>query len=137
MWSRDGQAITYMSDRSGTETLWRVGLGEGAAPEQLTRFADGRLLYPSMAANGAAIVFERDFGVWRYDPATGQAAAVPITLRGAASATPKRHEQLASFARMALSPDGQKVAVIGHGEVFAVPARDGGPEQRLTNTVAA
>ncbi|MFO5558431.1 hypothetical protein, partial [Klebsiella pneumoniae] len=70
MWSRDGHSIVYMSARGGTENLWRVGLGEGAAPEQLTHFGDGRLLYPSMAANGSAIVFERDFGVWRYDPAT-------------------------------------------------------------------
>lgn len=137
MWSRDGEAITYMSDRGGTENLWRVGLAEGAAPEQLTRFTDGRLLYPAMAANGGTIVFERDFGVWRYDLATGRAAQVPITLRGAATATPRRHETLASFTHMALSPDGQKVAVIGHGELFAAPAKDGGPAQRLTNTPGA
>ncbi|WP_033965561.1 MULTISPECIES: S41 family peptidase [unclassified Sphingomonas] len=137
MWSRDGQSIVYMSARGGTENLWRVGLGEGAAPEQLTHFADGRLLYPSMAANGSAIVFERDFGVWRYDPATSQTSAVPITLRGAASATPRRHEQLQSFSRLAVSGDGQKVAVIGHGEVFAAPAKDGGPAQRITNTPGA
>ncbi|WP_404367515.1 LpqB family beta-propeller domain-containing protein [Sphingomonas sp. MMS24-J45] len=137
MWSRDGRSIAYMSARGGVENLWRVGLGEGAAPEQLTRFTTGRLLYPSMAANGGAIVFERDFGVWRYDPATGQSAPVPITLRGAASATPKRHETLGSFQRLALSSDGQKVAVIGHGEVFAAPAKDGGPGQRITNTAGA
>ena len=137
MWSRDGQAITYMSDRGGTENLWRVGMGEGAAPEQLTRFTDGRLLFPAMAANGGGIVFERDFAVWRYDPATGQSAAVPITLRGAASGTPRRHDQVTSFSRMALSPDGQKVALIGHGELFAAPAKDGGPAQRLTNSAGA
>ncbi|WP_353205341.1 LpqB family beta-propeller domain-containing protein, partial [Sphingomonas sp.] len=137
MWSRDGRSIIYMSARGGVENLWRVGVGEAAAPAQLTRFTDGRLLYPSMAANGAAIVFERDFGVWRFDPATGQTAPVPITLRGAASATPKRHETLASFQRLALSPDGQKLAVIGHGEVFAAPAKEGGPGQRITTTAGA
>ena len=137
MWSRDGASILYMSARGGTENLWRVGVGEGAAPQQLTRFTDGRLLYPSMAANGSAIVFERDFAVWRYDPETGQTAAVPITLRGAAGGTPRRHEQLQGFNRMALSADGQKVAVIGHGEVFATSAKEGGPAQRITNTPGA
>ena len=137
MWSRDGRSLVYLSARGGVENLWRVGVGEGAAPEQLTRFTDGRLLYPSMAANGEEIVFERDFGVWRFDPATGHTAAVPITLRGAASATPKRHETLASFQRLALSPDGQKLAVIGHGDVFAAPAKDGGPGQRITTTAGA
>ncbi|PNA13828.1 hypothetical protein C1X78_26270, partial [Pseudomonas sp. MPR-R1B] len=67
----------------------------------------------------------------------GQTNAVPITLRGAASATPRRHEQLQSFSRLAVSGDGQKVAVIGHGEVFAAPAKDGGPAQRITNTPGA
>ncbi|MGY2733459.1 S41 family peptidase [Sphingomonas sp. UYP23] len=137
MWSRDGASLIYMSAKGGPENLWRMGVGAGAAPEQLTHFTSGRVLYPSMAANGSAIVFERDFGVWRYDPATGQAAAVSITLRGAASTTPRRHEQLQSFARMALSSDGQKVAVIGHGEVFATSAKDGGSAQRVTNTPGA
>jgi tricorn protease len=137
MWSRDGRSIVYMSAKGGTENLWRIGVAEGAAPEPLTHFTTGRLLYPAMAANGASLVFERDFGVWRYDPATGQTAPVPITLRGAASATPKRHEALQSFTRMALSPDGQKVAVIGHGEVFAAPAKDGGTAQRITTTAGA
>ena len=137
MWSRDGASLVYMSAKGGPENLWRVGVGAGAAPEQLTHFTSGRVLYPSMAANGSAVVFERDFGVWRYDPATAQAAAVPITLRGAASTTPRRHEQLQSFSRLALSSDGQKIAVIGHGEVFATSAKDGGTAQRVTNTPGA
>src|SRR3569623_154879 len=65
MWSPDGAAITYMSTKSGSENLWRMPVAGGAA-EQLTKFADGRLLYPSMAANGSAIVFERDL-TWAPD----------------------------------------------------------------------
>jgi Tol biopolymer transport system component/C-terminal processing protease CtpA/Prc len=135
--TRDGAAITYMSDVGGAENLWRLPLAPGARPEQLTRFTDGRLLFPSRAAKTDAIVFERDMGVWRYDPATGRAAQVPISLRGAPAREERRHANLTSFARMAVSPDGQKVAVIAHGEIFAVPARDGGPAQRLTTSTGA
>ena len=136
MWSADGRSLTFMSTRSGSENLWRMAATPGAAPEQLTRFTAGRVLYPSQGPNGT-IVFERDMGIWRYDPATGEAAAVPITLRGTAAVTPKRHESIGNFSRMALSPDGQKIAVIGHGELFAVAAKDGGPAQRITDSVAA
>ena len=136
MWSRDGRSLVYMSAMGGPEESL-ADRRRRRTPEQLTHFTSGRVLYPAMAANGSGIVFERDFGVWRYDPATGQAAAVPITLRGAASTTPRRHEQLQSFSRMALSPDGQKIAVIGHGEVFATSAKDGGTAQRITNTPGA
>ena len=37
---------------------------------------------------------------------------------------------------LALSPDGRKVAVVAHGEVFAAPA-SGGPAVRVTHTTAA
>ncbi|MBS0360078.1 MAG: PD40 domain-containing protein, partial [Proteobacteria bacterium] len=38
-----------------------------------------------------------------------------------------------SFQQMALSPDGKKVAIVAHGEVFAAAAKDGGPAERVTD----
>src|SRR5205085_1349461 len=38
---------------------------------------------------------------------------------------------------MQLSPDGQKVAFITHGEVFAASAKDGGDAARVTSSAAA
>jgi Tol biopolymer transport system component/C-terminal processing protease CtpA/Prc len=136
MWKPDGASIVYMSDRSGAENLWEMPL-VGGQPTQLTRFTDGRLLFPTMAADGKTILFERDMAVWSYDPATGQSAEVPITLRGAPATEGKRHIGLATFTRLAVSPDGQKVAVIGHGEVFAASAKDGGAAQRITTSIGA
>ncbi len=137
MWSRDGTAILYMSDAGGTENLWRTSVAAAATPEQLTHFSDGRLLYPSQAADGDAIVFERDLAIWRYDARSGQAAAVPIMLRGAPAGEGKHHASMSSFTRMALSPDGLKVAVIARGALFAAPAKDGGPAQRMSSDAGA
>lgn len=136
MWKPGGASIVYMSDASGAENLWEIPVA-GGTPTQLTRFTAGRLLFPTMTADGKAILFERDMAVWRYDPATGQAAEVPITLRGAPATEGQRHLNLATFTRLAVSPDGQKVAVIAHGEVFAAPAKEGGTAQRITNSVGA
>jgi len=135
-WTPDGKTLFFMSDKSGTENLWRMAASGGAA-RQVTQFTDGRLLYPMIAANGTAIVFERDMAIWRFDPASGKAAPVEISLRGASAMEAPRHLKINNFDRMALSPDGQKVAVIGHGEIFAGPVKDGGPAQRITTSIGA
>ena len=133
MWSADGASVAYMSDETGAENLWRAPLKSGA-PAALTRFTTGRVLWPSIAYDGASIVFEREFGIWRWDAATAQAKAVPITLRGAPASDGDRHLNEQSFREMALSPDGKKAALIAHGEVFATNTKDGGPAQRISRT---
>jgi len=135
MWEPSGAAIWYMSDAGGAENLWRAPIG--GTPQKVTAFADGRLLYPSMARDGSTLVFERDFGIWRLDPKTGQAAPIPISLRGAPAGEALRHTGIDRFTRLAVSPDGEKAAVIGHGELFAGPAEDGGPGRRITDSLGA
>ncbi|WP_454761328.1 S41 family peptidase [Caulobacter segnis] len=132
MWSPDGKALWYMSDESGTENLWRLPIG--GTPQQITRFTDGRLLFPTIGYDGRTIVFERDFAVWRLDTTTGQAAKVAIALRGAPAVAGETHKNETSFDSLALSPDGKKAAIIAHGEVFAVSTKDGGAAQRVTRT---
>ena len=94
-----------------------------------------RVLWPSMAYDGRAIVFERDFGIWRYDIAKDAATEVPITLRGVvAEASAKRQTLSQGFRALALSPDTRKAAFIARGELFVVGARDGGEATRVTES---
>ena len=123
MWRPDGAALYYMSDASGAENIWTSPVAGGAAT-QITHFTDGR-----------EIVFERNFSIWALDTATGEARQVAITLRGAPASEGVRHLNLSAFKGLALSPDGKKVAVIGHGQVFAGPSKDGGPALRISHTV--
>ena len=131
----DGQTVYYMSDRSGSENLWSRPVSGGAA-RQHTRFTKGRLLWPSLGADGSAVVFERDFGVWRYDVASGQAREVPITLRGANVSRGIDRLTVAQGFSAALSGDARKLALIGRGELWAADAREGGDATRLTQTSA-
>ena len=62
---------------------------------------------------------------------------VPVTLRGAPAAAGDRRLVETTFRSLALSPDGKKLAVIAHGELFAAPAKDGGQAQRITETPGA
>ena len=129
MWS--GTTLWYVSDRGGPQNLWSRPAGGEARP--VTRFTDGRVLWPSITRDGRRIAFERDFEIWTLETAGGRAARVPITLRGAgALPAPERVTLTSQFQGMALSPDGKKIAFIARGEIFAVSAKDGGIAARVT-----
>ncbi|MEP7002183.1 MAG: peptidase S41, partial [bacterium] len=134
MWSSDGATLYFMSDRSGNENLWmRAAKGGDAAP--LTKFTDGRVLFPSISADGHAIAFERDFGVWTFDVGSRQAHRVPIALHGSPAGPSVDHLTLNNgIQQLALSPDARKVAFTVRGEVFAASTKDGGEASRVTST---
>jgi tricorn protease len=133
MWSADGRTLFYMSDRGGAENIWALTLG--GEPRQLTKFRDGRVLWPSISADGKMIVFERGFGVWKMDTSGGRAEEVRISRRGAAAGPSAERVRLTEqFQDLALAPDGKKVAFVARGEVFAASATDGGDASRVTVT---
>ena len=134
MWSADGRTLTYVSDRDGTPNLF--ARAPGARAQQLTHFTTGRLVFPTMAHDGKTIVFERDFGIWRYDIG-GDAREVHVTLGAAPTQADPQHLALGSqFGELALSPDGKKIAFTAHGQIFAASAKDGGAGLRVTHTTA-
>jgi tricorn protease len=133
MWSPKADTLYFMSDKSGAENLWSLSVGS-TEPRQLTHFEHGRVLYPSIGYDGKSIVFERNLTLWKYDLAVGKAAQVPVTLLGVPSSPGLKHSQINKFDEMALSPDGKKIAVLAHGDVFALPAKEGGEAVRLTHT---
>ncbi len=137
MWSADGKTLFYMSDATGAENIWAAPVAAPASAKALTHFKEGRVLWPSIGDGGRTIVFERNFTIWKMDTATGKAELVPITLRGVPASPGVTHVRETNFSTMALSPDGKKIAVIAHGEVFAASAKDGGEAQRLTHTATA
>jgi Tol biopolymer transport system component/C-terminal processing protease CtpA/Prc len=136
MWSGDA-SLFFVSDRGGAENIWQMGTAAGSTPKAITKFKDGRVLWPSISARGDAIVFERDFHVWKLDTASGNAAEVQIARVGAPAGPAVEHLRLTNgFQDLALSPDGKKVAFAARGEIFAASAKDGGDAARVTMTAA-
>lgn len=136
MWSADGRQIYFVSDRGGAQNVWVKPVGGAARP--ITRFKDGRVLWPNISYDGKLIVFERNFKIWKLDTGSGNAGEVAIARRGApAGPAVERISVGGQLSELALSPDGKKVAFVAHGEVFAASAKDGGDAARVTKTSAA
>jgi tricorn protease len=135
MWAADGRTLFYVSDRGGAQNIWRQEPGKPGV--QVTRFTEGRVLWPTISTDGRRVAFERDFGIWLLDTSTGRASAVSISRRGAPVGPAVEHVTLSNqFQELALSPDGKKVAIVARGEVFAASAKDGGDATRVTSTPA-
>ena len=146
MFAADGKSIYFMSDRSlagqpdrsqagkpSVENIWQADTST-AALHPLTSFKSGRVLWPSLSADGRTILFERHFEIWSLDTRTGKSSPIPIALRGVPSTPGITHTALTGWSGLALSPDGKKIAVAAHGDIFAASAKDGGEPQRLTRT---
>jgi Tol biopolymer transport system component/C-terminal processing protease CtpA/Prc len=137
MWAGDGRSLLYVSDRGGAENIWQLPIAAGSAPKPVTRFTDGRVLWPSATARGDVVAFERTFQIWKLEVSSGKAAAVDIVRVGAPAGPAVEHlRQTTQFEDLAVSPDGRKVAFVARGEVFAASAKDGGDASRVTMTPA-
>ncbi len=150
LWAPNGCGLYFVSDRDGMENIWFQPLeGGGAArsaqdsaARKITTFAEGRLLWPAISGDGRTIVFERDFGIWRLDVASGAISPLPIHVRPDTKITPVRVQTYTrDLSELALAPDGKKVAFVARGEIFADFAdketdkdQRQGPSFRVTNT---
>src|SRR5262249_15549827 len=52
----------------------------GGQPKQVTKHTSGSLFFPSMSADGKAIVYEENFGIWKLDVASGETHEIKINL---------------------------------------------------------
>lgn len=137
MWARDGRSVYYVSDRSGAENIYLRAAQPGSQVRVITRFLNGRVLWPNISYDGRTIVFNRDFQIWKLDTESGATSAVSITRRGLPAGPAIDHLRLSDqIAEIALSPDGRKMAFIVRGEIFAASASEGGDGARVTNTPA-
>lgn len=136
MWGSSGQLLYYMSDRNGTDNIWKVHMnGQEAA---VTHFTNGRCLWPTIAAHAHTIAFQRNFGIWTLNTVSGKVRPVSIHLGGAVLGPGVIRKTFTKHYReLAVSPDGEKLIFTVHGEIFAAPTDKAGPAVQITHRTAA
>ncbi len=128
MWAPNNR-IYFVSERTGRANLFVYDLATKKT-RQLTAYDDYDVKFPSIGKK--SLVYEHAGQIWRLDLATEKTTPVPITIReDLASARPVLRK--ASPATVRPAPDGQRVVVTAHGDIFTAPLKDG-PTRNLTET---
>ncbi|MBN1424710.1 PD40 domain-containing protein [Candidatus Fermentibacteria bacterium] len=119
-----GGRIYFLSDRGGTANIWSM-LPDGSDQTQHTRFTGWDARWPSMGPEGR-ISFVLEGDVHLFDAATEAERAVPIDLPSERILTRTRYPDAGQYVtEFALSPKGDRLAVVSRGEVFSVPVKEG------------
>ncbi len=122
MWpSVDENGVIYfVSDEyNGEYNLYRIIEGE---KEQLTSF-DTSIKHPRVSANGEKVVFTRDYQIWLYDVAIGEAGLVEFSVFGNSTLEKEQDFRVqGNITAFDVSPDKKKLAFVSRGELFVSDA---------------
>jgi len=122
MWH--GGKIWFLSDLGGTMNIWSMN-PDGTGRSRHTDFGtwDAR----HAASDGAGrIVFTLAGDIHLFDVASGASRKLPIELPSERFLTRTRYPDPQQYITgLALSPDGDRVAIEARGEIFSIPAKDG------------
>ncbi len=118
-----GNAIYFNSDRSGVFNLYRYDIESGET-QQITHYTDWDVRWPS--ADTGQIVYELDGELHLYDTRSGADRALSISVPTDAAASRSQAVNAAdNIESHAVSPGGERVAIVARGDVFSVPVEHG------------
>ena len=118
------RTVLFISERTGTYNLHRQAITDAGqtqgAPEALTSFDGDGVRFASAAANGDAVVFERQTDVYVMDLADGaEPRPLAVTVPADYRFDPVERETFTRGLRnYAVSPNGEYVALTLRGELF-------------------
>jgi len=124
MWT--GERIYFASDRvGGVNNIFSYDLGSKET-KQVTKFDKRGVTFPSMSADGAKIVFERDARLYVLDIAAGEyrevVVSAPLDARSDMVSYVSPVDLLQSFD---ISPSAKRVAFEARGDIYTMPEEHG------------
>jgi tricorn protease len=129
-----GDAVLWLSERSGSFNVWRQPLAGGQA-RQIT-FHQGQPVRLLSSARDGSLVYSYAGKLWRVPAAATQPHRVPVRIRqGNLMAGPSTAQLAGQATEFAVSPTAPELAVVVRGEVFVVSTQTG-QARRIATTAA-
>jgi tricorn protease len=103
----------------------------------VTHFSSGDVRFPGMSGDGKTIVFEHDYGIWKLDLASKDPKRIPLEIAAETQETlTEYHDSNSAADEYDVAPNGRRVVVSVHGELFSVPTEEGEELRQLTDGAA-
>jgi tricorn protease len=134
VWSPDGTALYYLSERSGSFNIWRHSFYGTSEPVQITFHKHHPVRFLTASRTGL-LVYSYNGELWRLDPAKGKPERVSVRISQSSLLEGSYYDKNISnqATSLTVSPNGKELAVIAHGEIFAVSTLTG-KSRRITST---
>ncbi len=131
-WRPDGAGFYFVSDRSGTYNIWTAA-ADGSGVKPVTKFEKGDVRWMSVAAKVPWAAYERDFGIWLTNLATGDSRPVPVDAPSETKDNRTIYVENSTVSEFRVSPDGKKIAAVVRGEIFIL-STEGGYARNVTQS---
>ncbi len=129
-----GNEIYYLSDRDRTMNLF-VYDTRTKATRKVTDFTEYDCKFPSFSKD--YVVFENGGYIYKYDVRKGTCEKVTVYLESDNLYSRPEYKNVSDrLNSYSLSPDGERVLLVGRGDVFSLPARKG-DVRNVTHTPGA
>lgn len=130
--SADDKYLFYLSEKNGTQNIYKQPLVTREAEMQLTQFKDNPVRHLSISRDGV-LCFSWNGNIYTLrEGAEPRKITVNILNDGRANMV-QNLPVTGNISEYELSPNGKEIAFVVRGEVFVVNA-DGGTTKRITNT---
>lgn len=132
VWSADDRHIFYLSEKNGTQNIYKQPLVTREAEMQLTQFKDHPVRHLSIAANGT-LCYTWNGNIYTQAPNGSPQKVTVQVLNDGRAGTTQNVAITGNMSEFAVSPSGKEIAFVVRGEVF-VTNTDGATTKRITNT---
>lgn len=132
VFSNDDQYIYYLSEKNGTQNIYKAPVLARIAEQQVSSFKTHPVRHLSISGNNT-LCYSYDGEIYtQQDNGTPNKVVIQILNDGRAGVE-KNVSINGNVTQFALSPNGKEIAFITRGEVF-VTSVEGGQTKRITNT---